>query len=309
MRCALCTLAEARGKGRTSTKAVAARPSAQWLSRILKKLASQVLNPEETVGRSLDKRLACHRRPHERHGDVIIREFLSMYPHAFDRFTSYFPTTSAGMHGSTRSQPATKLVLVARFEVMSSLGLTRDPLDRNDILIDHRFMDSLLRAATRTPRVGIGNFSKGVRAGARARMPRLPASVQAEEVEGDWQSRLTPRNVLRVNKMEKLDWRTAIASIGDVTSQRRLSRCPMTRRGPGQRLEDDGRQLRENDSQDLWLHRWGLCVRTKRESAWLQQGVLFDGRLRRIIGQAIKNPQSETRNVRSAISLLTSSVQ
>ena len=53
-------------------------------------------------------------------------------------------------------------------------GLSLDPLDRTDMPTDCRLLGLLLRAAE-DPDVGLGNFSRGVRVGPGARMPRLPA--------------------------------------------------------------------------------------------------------------------------------------
>ena len=59
---------------------------------------------------------------------------------------------------------------------LASMGidLERSSGDRDDVPIDFRFLDFLLRAAE-DPEVGIGNFAKGVRVGPGVRMPRLPA--------------------------------------------------------------------------------------------------------------------------------------
>ena len=53
-------------------------------------------------------------------------------------------------------------------------GLERRPGDRDDVPIDYRFLDLLLRIA-KDPEVSIGEFSQGVRVGPGTRMPRLPA--------------------------------------------------------------------------------------------------------------------------------------
>ena len=59
---------------------------------------------------------------------------------------------------------------------LASMGidLERSSGDRDDVPIDFRFLDLLLRAAE-DPEVGIGDFAKGVRVGPGVRMPRLPA--------------------------------------------------------------------------------------------------------------------------------------
>ena len=68
---------------------------------------------------------------------------------------------------------------------LASMGmdLTRCSGDRNNVPIDFRFLDLLLRAAG-DPEVGLGVFAQGVRVGPGARMPRLPALHKLkEEVE------------------------------------------------------------------------------------------------------------------------------
>ena len=59
---------------------------------------------------------------------------------------------------------------------LSSMGmnLTRCSGDRNDVPIDFRSLDLLLRAAD-DPEVGLGSFAQGVIVGPGARMSRLPA--------------------------------------------------------------------------------------------------------------------------------------
>ena len=61
-------------------------------------------------------------------------------------------------------------------ENLSSCGLNLDRQDgdREDVPIDFRYLDLLLRAS-RDPEVALGSFAKGVRVGPGARLPRLPA--------------------------------------------------------------------------------------------------------------------------------------
>ena len=54
------------------------------------------------------------------------------------------------------------------------LNLDRQVGDREDVPIDFRYLDLLLRAS-RDPEVALGSFAKGVRVGPGARLPRLPA--------------------------------------------------------------------------------------------------------------------------------------
>ena len=54
------------------------------------------------------------------------------------------------------------------------LNLDRQVGDREDVPIDFRCLDLLLRAS-RDPEVALGSFAKGVRVGLGARLPRLPA--------------------------------------------------------------------------------------------------------------------------------------
>ena len=56
----------------------------------------------------------------------------------------------------------------------SGYQIVRRTGDRNDVPIDYRFLDLLLRVAE-DPEVGLGEYAQGVRVGPGARMPRLPA--------------------------------------------------------------------------------------------------------------------------------------
>ena len=52
--------------------------------------------------------------------------------------------------------------------------LERKKGDREDVPIDKRYLDLLLRAAG-DPDVGLGEYAQGIRVGPGVRMPRLPA--------------------------------------------------------------------------------------------------------------------------------------
>ena len=54
------------------------------------------------------------------------------------------------------------------------LSLTRQEGDREDIRLDFRNPDLLLRAS-RDPEVALGSFAGGVRVGPGTRLPRLPS--------------------------------------------------------------------------------------------------------------------------------------
>ena len=54
------------------------------------------------------------------------------------------------------------------------IQLERKTGDREDVPIDDRYLDLLLRAAG-DPEVGLGEYSQGIRVGPGVRMPRLPA--------------------------------------------------------------------------------------------------------------------------------------
>ena len=54
------------------------------------------------------------------------------------------------------------------------LDLNREGDDPEDVLVDLRFLDLQLRAAS-DPEAALGSFAGGVRAGPGVRLPRLPA--------------------------------------------------------------------------------------------------------------------------------------
>ena len=58
------------------------------------------------------------------------------------------------------------------------LKLRTSERDRQDVLLDYRFIELLLVAA-RDPEVAIGSFAEGVRVGPEVRLPRLPALYKA----------------------------------------------------------------------------------------------------------------------------------
>ena len=61
----------------------------------------------------------------------------------------------------------------------SGHGLGRTAVDRVDVPVDYRLLQSLLSAA-QDPEVGLGDFALGVRVGPGARLPRLPALYAAK---------------------------------------------------------------------------------------------------------------------------------
>ena len=94
----------------------------------------------------------------------------------------------------------------------TDMDLTRCSGDRNDVPIDIRFLDLLLRAAGDTE-VGLGRFAKGVRVGPGARMPRLSALYKQKR---KWRpaSQADPQNYLEAEagRME-LTWRRNYAPL------------------------------------------------------------------------------------------------
>ena len=62
----------------------------------------------------------------------------------------------------------------------SCYQIVRRTGDRNDVPIDYRFLDLLLRVAE-DPEVGLGEYAQGVRVGPGARMPRLPAPFKPKK--------------------------------------------------------------------------------------------------------------------------------
>ena len=60
------------------------------------------------------------------------------------------------------------------------LELRTSERDRQDVLLDYRFIELLLVAA-RDPEVAIGSFAEGVRVGPGVRLPRLPALYKAKK--------------------------------------------------------------------------------------------------------------------------------
>ena len=62
----------------------------------------------------------------------------------------------------------------ARGITTREFSLTREEGDCEDIPLDFRYLDLLLRAS-RDPEVALGSFAREARVGPRARLPRLPA--------------------------------------------------------------------------------------------------------------------------------------
>ena len=63
---------------------------------------------------------------------------------------------------------------VIRDMAEQGLQIRRDSRDREDVLLDDRFLE-LLPNAAEDPDVTLGEFARGVRVGLGARLPRLPA--------------------------------------------------------------------------------------------------------------------------------------
>ena len=63
---------------------------------------------------------------------------------------------------------------VIRSLAARGLSLDREEGDREDVPLDFRYLNLLLRAS-RDPEVALGSFARGVRVGPGTRLPRLPA--------------------------------------------------------------------------------------------------------------------------------------
>ena len=97
------------------------------------------------------------------------------------------------------------------------LDLTRCSDDRNDVPIDFRFLDLLLRGAG-DPEVGLGGFAQGVRVGPETRMPCLPALYKQKRF---WRlaSQADPLNYLVEETGEEPTWRRAYASVAELSDK------------------------------------------------------------------------------------------
>ena len=91
------------------------------------------------------------------------------------------------------------------------LQMRRDPKDREDVLLDYRFLELLLRAA-KDPDVTLGEFAKGVRVGPGARLPRLPALYKPKR---KWrlQEQANAQDYLEGTIDEETTWRKNYASV------------------------------------------------------------------------------------------------
>ena len=69
---------------------------------------------------------------------------------------------------------------VIRSLAARGFSLNREEGDREDIPLDFRYLDLLLRAS-RDPEVALGSFARGVRVGPGARLPRLPALYRTKK--------------------------------------------------------------------------------------------------------------------------------
>ena len=69
---------------------------------------------------------------------------------------------------------------VIRSLAARGFSLNREERDREDIPLDFRYLDLLLRAS-RDPEVALGSFARGVRVGPGTRLPRLPALYRAKK--------------------------------------------------------------------------------------------------------------------------------
>ena len=97
------------------------------------------------------------------------------------------------------------------------LSLDRDSLDRHDITNDYRTTHLLLRASE-DPEVGLVNFSKGVRASAGARMPRLPALCKPKK---KWRlaEQADPTDYLDGAQNGDACWRSNYSSVGELADK------------------------------------------------------------------------------------------
>ena len=80
----------------------------------------------------------------------------------------------------SRNVPSAQTVSSRSSTQSYEVSLNREEGDREDIPLDFRYLDLLLRAS-RDPVVALGSFARGVRVGPGARLPRLPALYQAKK--------------------------------------------------------------------------------------------------------------------------------
>ena len=113
-----------------------------------------------------------------------------MVSSAFKKFANTYGTPellirlALGKVGScpfgTREISELKTDIVTRLKE-HGLKLRTSVRDRQDVLLDCRFIELLLLAA-RDPEVAIGSFAEGVRVGPGVRLPRLPALYKAKKM-------------------------------------------------------------------------------------------------------------------------------
>ena len=91
------------------------------------------------------------------------------------------------------------------------LQIRRDSRDREDVLLDYRFLELLLNAAE-DPDVTLGEFARGVRVGPGARLPRLPALYKPKR---RWrlQEQANAQDYLDGSIDEETTWRKNYASV------------------------------------------------------------------------------------------------
>ena len=85
------------------------------------------------------------------------------------------------------------------------IHLERKTGDREDVPIDKRYLDLLLRAAG-DPEVGLGEYAQGIRVGPGVRMPRLPALYKQKK---HWRipEQSDPLDYLESPQDEGVNWR------------------------------------------------------------------------------------------------------
>ena len=91
------------------------------------------------------------------------------------------------------------------------LQMRRDSQDRENVLLDYRFLELLLKA-TEDPDVTLGEFARGVRVGPGARLPRLPA-LYKPKTRRRLQEQANAQDYLDGAIGEETTWRKNYASV------------------------------------------------------------------------------------------------
>ena len=97
------------------------------------------------------------------------------------------------------------------------IHLSRTTEDRSDLPVDYRFLHLLLTASG-DPEVGLGEFSRGVRVGPGARLPRLPAIYSAKK---KWRlpGQEDPADYLESVEEPGAEWRKNYSTLGPLLEE------------------------------------------------------------------------------------------